>query len=125
MRPKGTILIIGGHEDKGDGKRAMGKSSEYEKFELLKDLLPEHGGNKRIELITTASAVPEDIKRMYIRAFAKIGFKNTGFMDIEDKLHAKDISISRRVEKAHAVFFTGGDQFKLSGILGGTQTIRT
>ena len=120
MKPKGTILIIGGHEDKGVGEVKMGKSTEYEKFELLKDLLPKNGGQKRIEIITTASEVPEDMRKMYVSAFAKIGFKNTGFMDIEDKMQAKESAFCKRVEKAHAVFFTGGDQFKLSGILGGT-----
>jgi cyanophycinase len=124
MIPKGTILIIGGAEDKGDEEKDMQKSKEFEHFELLKDLLPKNGGKKRIEIITTASSSPEEMKKMYVQAFRKIGFNNIGFMYIEDKLQARDPEVCKRVEQAHAVFFAGGDQFKLAGTLGGTETIR-
>src|SRR5437868_9728172 len=122
MTPKGTILIIGGAEDRGDGQKDMEKNKQFEHFELLKDLLPQGGKQKRIEIITTASNEPEEMKKTYINAFKKIGFDNVGFIDIEDKLQAREQSICKRVEAAHAVFFTGGDQFKLAGTLGGTET---
>ncbi len=117
MIPKGTILIIGGAEDKCVGKKDMEKSSEFEKFELLKDFLPKNGKQKRIKIVTTASADPEGMKRTYINAFKKIGFTNVGYMAIQDKLHAKEKQVCERVEKAHAVFFSGGDQFKPAGTL--------
>lgn len=124
MIPKGTILIIGGAEDKKYSDSEMQRDNKlYEKFELLKDLLP-NGNKKRIEVITTASADPKGMKRMYVNAFKKIGFTNVGYMAIQDKLEAKEKKVCERVEKAHAVFFTGGDQFKLAGTLGGTEVIR-
>jgi cyanophycinase len=124
MIPKGTILIIGGAEDKGEADMKMQKNSEYQKFELLKELISSNIANKQIEIITTASSIPEEMKRTYVQAFKKIGFKNVGYMDIEDKLMAKEEILCERIKKAHAVFFTGGDQFKLSGILGGTAMMR-
>jgi cyanophycinase len=125
MIPKGTILVIGGAEDRGDGEKEMQQQNkEYEKFEILKELIPKDGARQRIEIITTASSIPAEMKKMYLNAFKKIGYTNVGFMDIETKQEARDMDICKRAEKAHAVFFSGGDQFKLSAILGGTDTIR-
>jgi cyanophycinase len=125
MIPKGTILIIGGAEDRDNNDTDMQVNNKvYEKFEILKELLPKNGRQKRIEIITTASADPEGMKRTYVNAFKNIGFKNVGYMAIQDKLHAKEKQVCERVEKAHAVFFSGGDQFKLAGTLGGTEVIR-
>src|SRR4051812_13489667 len=121
MGPKGTILIIGGAEDKGDGDNDMeNKNKEFERSELLKDLLPHKTATARIQIITTASSVPDDMRKAYIKAFKKIGFKNIDFLDIQDKIEARNPEYTEQVKKSHAVFFTGGDQFKLSAILGGT-----
>src|SRR5215212_7054186 len=123
MTPKGTILVIGGSEDKGEEvKETQQQNKEYEKYEILKDLLPPDG-KKRIEIITTASDKPEEMKKMYLNAFKKVGFMNVGFINIENKPEARETDFCKRIEKAHAVLFTGGDQFKLSEILGGTNTV--
>lgn len=125
MKPKGTILIIGGAEDRGDGEKgAQPQNKEYERFEILKELIPKNGGKQRIEIITTASSIPAEMKKMYLNAFKKIGYTNVAFMDIENKHEARDPEFCKRAEKAHAVFFSGGDQFKLSGILGGTDMVK-
>jgi cyanophycinase len=125
MKPKGTLLIIGGAEDRGDGEKEMhALNKEYEKFEILKELIPKDGGKQRIDIITTASSIPAEMKKMYLNAFKKIGYSNVAFMYIENKREARTIEFCKRAEKAHAVFFSGGDQFKLAGILGGTDTIR-
>lgn len=76
-----------------------------------------------IEVITTASGTPDEMKKMYVDAFKKIGFSHVDFIDIGNKHEARNIDFCERVEKAHAVFFSGGDQFKLSAILGGTETV--
>jgi cyanophycinase len=126
MKPKGTILIIGGAEDRGDDEKDMQrKNSEYEKFEILKELIPKNGTKQRIEVVTTASSIPAEMQKMYLNAFKKIGYTNVGFIDIENKMEARNPEFCQRAEKAHAVFFSGGDQFKLAGILGGTDMVRT
>ncbi|HYF30490.1 MAG TPA: cyanophycinase [Chitinophagaceae bacterium] len=127
MTPRGTLLIIGGGEDKGDnnGPDIQRKNKEFENFEILKELLRVNHGKRRIEMITTASAVPDEIEKMYRDAFKKIGFKDLGFIKIENKIEARNPEFQQRIEDAHAVFFTGGDQFKLSAILGGTPCVET
>jgi cyanophycinase len=122
MKPKGTILIIGGGEDKGDDETPdiASKNSDFKRFEILQELLPKNNGHGRIEVITTGSKKPEEVKKTYQKAFRKIGYANLGFMHIEDKMQARDAKNVARLEKAAAVFFGGGDQFRISTIMGGT-----
>ncbi len=123
MIPKGTILLIGGAEERSEDESEMEQDNNvYEKFEILKELLPKNGKQK-IEIITTASSIPAEMKKTYLNAFKKIDFTNVGFIEIQDKHSARDADVSKRVENAHAVFFSGGDQFKLSALLGGTETV--
>jgi cyanophycinase len=125
MTPKGTILIIGGAEDKGneDDEKRRKHNGKYEKLEILKELLPKNGKKGRIEIITTASSIPNEMKKVYLNAFNTLGYVDIGVIDIKDKMEARDPKFCKLVEKAHAVFFSGGDQFKLTGILGGTETV--
>ena len=119
MIPKGTLLIIGGAEDKGDNDELemARKNREFKHFEILKLLLKE---KKKLEIITTGSEIQEEVKIKYKETFDKLGFKNTGYIPIEDKNEARLSKYIKRIEKADAVFFSGGDQFRLSTILGGT-----
>lgn len=123
MKRKGKLLIIGGAEDIGDEVLPMKeKVKSYEPFEILKELL--HASkNKKIEIITTGSMVPEEVFKRYQKAFHSIGYPDPGFMSIQDKLEARDPEYIQRTEKAGAIFFTGGDQFRLSTILGGTEIL--
>jgi cyanophycinase len=121
MVPKGKLLIIGGAEDKSGSELAMLKrNSQSERFEILKELLPSSDFNARIEVITTASQCPHVMQQTYHDTFTEIGYKNVGFMDIVTKMQAREEALCERIDKAKAVFFTGGDQLRLSTIIGGT-----
>src|SRR5215203_6567379 len=121
MKPKGNLLIIGGAED----KEASGipdiaqKNNEFEHYEILKKLLS-GSKSKAIEVITTGSKVQEEVRKDYDKVFRKIGFKSVGFIPIKNKTEARENKYIKRAEKAAAIFITGGDQFRLSTILGGT-----
>lgn len=124
MIPKGKLLIIGGAEHTGDDMvpsiRDINK--KFEPFEILTELL--HASrNKKIEIITTGSSVPGEVQKRYQKAFHNIGYPNPGFMSITDKAEARDEDFLTRAKEAGAVFFTGGDQFRLATILGGTPII--
>lgn len=120
--PKGTILIIGGAEDKnGDPRPEIAdKNSHFKHSEILKDLLPGKSNRGRIEVVTTASHYPEDVKATYKKALTSIGYKNLGFMHIETKEQARDPKFVERIRKSKAVFFSGGDQLRISTTIGGT-----
>lgn len=122
--PKGKLLIIGGAEYTGedDYDNKQQKKQEFERFEILKELLPS-AKNKQLEVITTGTKMHEEVKKRYQKAFRKIGVSHPGFMPIKDKSEAHDEQFIERIKKAEVVFFTGGDQFRLSTILGGTPII--
>jgi cyanophycinase len=127
MTPKGKLLIIGGAEDQGPIRVRPAiklKNKEYVDFEILSKLIPEtEHENNRVEVITTASQEPLKTGSAYIRAFKKAGFKNVGHISIDNKEELKNPSHLERVKKAHAVFFSGGDQFRLSTILLGSELL--
>ena len=121
MVPKGKLIIIGGAEDKGEQKLDIAtQNAQFTEMEILKKLVPDDAPDSRIEVITTASNIPDEVKRMYEKAFAKAGFKNIGFIDIQDKQEAREERHLKSIEKAHTVLFSGGDQYKIATIIGGT-----
>lgn len=123
--PKGRVFIIGGAEYKDNDKYLPmeERNKSFDEFEILKTVLPQDG-KAVIELITTATNLPEEISDDYKKAFKKIGFNNLGIMAINDREEARDQKLAERIYNAHAVFFTGGDQFRLSTILGSTDISR-
>lgn len=75
----------------------------------------------RIEIITTVSTVPEEMGSEYVKTFKELKATNTGILAISDRNEADAPETLKRLEKADAVFFCGGDQLRLTAILGGTQ----
>ncbi len=124
MIPKGKLLIIGGAEDKGEGSLPIEVyNSQFVQMEILKKLVAPNQLDARIEVITTASDEPEEVQKTYEKAFKRAGYKNVGFMNIQDKMEARQKDYSERVNKAHTILFSGGDQFKIATILGGSPLI--
>lgn len=123
--PKGKLLIIGGAEDKGV-KGSLGsqnRNKQFEHFEILKELLPKKRKKGILEIITTASGQPEDVEETYRQAFKTIGFKQVGFINMGTTPDAANPIFIKRINKAHAVMFSGGDQFRISTILGNTDVV--
>ena len=123
MRPKGKLLIIGGAEDKvGEPPDIKEQMKEFTRYEILSELLP-HEKDRKIEIITTGSEVQDEVKKTYQKVFHEIGFSNLGFIPIKERIEAHKKNYLTRVEEAAVIFFTGGDQFRLSTILGGTPIV--
>ncbi|HET6226193.1 MAG TPA: hypothetical protein VFF27_07935 [Bacteroidia bacterium] len=84
--PKGKLFLIGGAEDKDDGRNDMEQiNKNFERFEVLKTVLPKKQ-KRRIEIITTASSVPDEIEKCYEEAFTKIGFHKVAFINMGNNL---------------------------------------
>jgi cyanophycinase len=62
-----------------------------------------------------------DVGSEYIRAFNYLGANNVGALHIQKREEASTDEILERVEKADVMMFTGGDQLRLTSILGGTR----
>jgi cyanophycinase len=101
-----------------------GASNNLNFFEtgILKRIINEskHNENSRIEIVTTASIIPREIGPEYVKAFEYLNAKNVGVLYIEKREEAADITVLERLKAADIVMFTGGDQLRLTSILGGT-----
>ncbi len=127
MIPKGKLVIIGGAVDKGsftekNFEKQVEKNLNFFETGILRRLINEskHKEDSRIEIVTTASKIPREVGPEYARAFEFLGAKNVDVLYIENREHALDEASVERLKNADVVMFTGGDQLRLSSILGGT-----
>lgn len=117
---------MGGAIDKGESDKldAAYENREFEELELLKVFVSLFKHKRpEIEIITTASTDPEEAAKPYIKVFKDLGAKNATALHINTRNEAHNPELVERIEKANAVFFTGGDQFRLSTILGCTDVL--
>lgn len=123
--PKGKLFAIGGSEDKGvDLEKGEMVRNNLNFFELgiLRRIVNEAGGpDIRIEVITTASMIPNEVGENYLNAFGKIGCTNIGLMPIRNRADAMEGKYINRIKECDAVMFSGGNQLRLSATFGGTQ----
>ena len=125
MTPKGKLIAIGGAEDKGtDLEAGIIQRSQLNFFEIgilktISKLLADK--NDRIEIITTASSVPDEVGEQYILAFNKLGCGNVGHLRIRVRDEALELESVERLRGCKAVLFSGGNQLRLSSIFGGTE----
>ncbi|PBQ34082.1 cyanophycinase [Sphingobacteriaceae bacterium] len=128
MAPKGKLLIIGGHEEKGDEEESLNvvkRVKGYEPFEILGSLINKTAGSETIiEIITSASSVPEEIEEWYLEAYKREGFHKIGFLHMDKWTRDEETVYLERIKKAHAVFFTGGDQVKLVKTIKGSEILK-
>lgn len=122
MQPQGILIPIGGAEDKGtDLEAGIIERNRLVFFELgilksITDFLP--SPDSKIEVITTASSIPDEVAENYISAFSKLGCTNVGHMRIRNR---EDVAtFEERLLHCDALMFSGGNQLRLSSIFGGT-----
>ena len=129
MIPKGRLIIIGGHEDKGEvnGQNLAihKKKKSRSHFEILGMLILNiPRAHHVIEIIASASSIPEEMEELYINSYKQAGFTHVGFIKVENKEDSNNSVSIKRIQSAHAVFFTGGDQIKLISLLTQTELLR-
>jgi len=107
VHPEGTLIIIGGRED---------KSGE---MKILKEVA-RRAGNGKLLVITAASEVPEEVWPEYRDLFKKLKVKHTEHLHLNQPDEAKHFDLDKIFHNVKVVFFTGGDQLKLTSKLGGT-----
>lgn len=106
MKNKGTLMIIGGHEDK-EGERI-----------ILKEIA--HRCRGKLVLATVASDVADEVWKDYERIFKDLGVKDLVHLDINSMDEARDPAKLEVLDRASVIFFTGGDQLKITTRIGGT-----
>jgi cyanophycinase len=103
----GPLLIIGGHEDK-EGDRVI--------LEKLAELV--NGG--RLVIATVASSEPEGYFDAYKEAFAGLGVTDMIELYVEERSDSGTREALAALDGATGVFFTGGDQLRISSQIGDT-----
>ena len=125
--PKGILIPIGGNEDKGteaEPNFAQKNNLNFFAMQILSRIKHEMGGaDAHIEIITSASSIPEEVGENYLDAFKKIGCTNVHVMDIRNREDAANEKYIKRIKKCTGVMFTGGNQLRLSTIFGGTEIL--
>lgn len=126
MIPKGNLLIVGGHENKGEEDAGENltihkKQISTSHFEILGRLISKiPRAHHIIEIIASASSIPLEMETLYLESFKREGFTKVGIIKVETKEDASNPISIKRIQGAHAVFFTGGDQEKLVSLLAHT-----
>ena len=107
---RGWIIPIGGAEDKEMRRR------------ILKRFVQLCGGRDAdIVVIPTASRLPDTGTR-YQELFGRLEAGRATTLEIHDRADSQKDEFLRRIEEASGVFFTGGNQLRISTIIGGTPT---
>ena len=122
--PKGTLIAIGGAEDKGREKENERQYClDFFKEGILQQIIHLIGTkhDPKIELITAASSIPDEVGQIYKKAFKKLGDIDIGHLKIASRDDADSKKILDRLEKCNCILFSGGDQLRLCSILGGTE----
>ena len=108
--PAGTLMIIGGGEDRTNNK------------EILSRFIALAGGPERpLVVLTAASKIPEQVWEMYRIALGDLGARAVRHVPIADRADADDAAIADTVAGASGIFMTGGDQKRLVAAIGGTR----
>src|SRR5829696_1125086 len=106
-RSKGPLIIIGGGEDKEGGRT------------ILREVAARLNGGKLV-LATVASHEPEGYFESYEKAFAALGVTDLSELYVRDRAETLDGEKLRLLEGAAGVFFSGGDQLRISSQIGDT-----
>jgi cyanophycinase len=106
----GTVIIIGGAEDKVRDRLILGR------FVALAG-----GRDASVAVISTASSMGAEAGERYRGVFTDLGVPRIRTLHAMTRPQANDESAAVAVRDASGVFLTGGNQLRLSSTIGGTR----
>lgn len=110
---RGWIVPVGGAEDKDSNPVIL------ERFIAVCG-----GAESRIAVIPTASRL-DDTGERYVRLFTELGAGHAASLEYKEREDAARPDWLAYLREATGVFLTGGNQLRISTILGGTDVART
>ena len=105
---RGWIVPIGGAENKENDRRVLARFVEVS-----------GGAAADIVVIPTASRLHET-GPLYEKLFLELGAARVSVMDFDTRRDCQEANRLTRLEEASGIFFTGGNQLRLTTLLGGT-----
>lgn len=107
---KGTLVIIGGAED---------KENDCTILKTLAELTKKNG--EKIVILTVAAEYPEKVGKEYTEIFNRLNIGQIDTVHIETREESNHYEHVKTISDAACVFFTGGDQLKITSLIGGTK----
>jgi cyanophycinase len=108
--PHGTVIVIGGAEDKVRDRVILGR------FVTLAG-----GSEARIAVIATASSFGMEAGDRYRTVFTELGAAEVMTLNAVSRAQANDEHSAGIIGNSTGIFMTGGNQLRLSSMLGGTR----
>ena len=103
----GRLIIIGGHEDKKHDKKIL--------EEVCREAIEKSGV---LVVVTVATQQPEEVSEEYTNLFQGMGVPRVETIDVRERQEAKDEEYVRILDDAAVIFFTGGDQLRITSQIG-------
>jgi cyanophycinase len=123
-KPKGYLVAVGGAENKGvtENTDATGEN-HLTAFQMgvLSSITRLVDGCPVVEVITSASSIPNETWGLYNDAFNRLNCKYVGHLNIRRRQQADNPEYLQRIRDCNCVMFSGGDQLRICSTLGGTQ----
>ena len=105
----GHLLIIGGAEDKLRQRQILSR------FVSLAG-----GADARVAIVSTASSLGDEATELYVSLFRQLGIPDVRGLRPLTRDDANQPSAVEAIDDATGIFMTGGNQLRLSSVVGGT-----
>lgn len=111
---KGRLIIIGGREE---------KQKESDRTILKEVARRANEGNGKLVIITAATAFPQEVRDEYLEVFQDLGVQDIGVLDVRTREDVHESSLVEEIGGAAVVFFTGGDQMRITSQIGNSPVL--
>jgi len=106
---QGTLVMVGGAEER-KGERTI--------LRKVASLCGDHGN---MLVVSIAAKYQQDVGTRYQKVFSSHGVKDAAVVTMTDRSEADSSRMEDLLKSAAGVFFSGGDQLRITGMLGGTK----
>jgi cyanophycinase len=109
MTTQGQLVIIGGAEDKEND------------CTILREFVRRAGGTQaKIVVLTAATTAPREVGENYTKIFERLGAASIQVINTERREDANEPRSIEAAKEASGIFFTGGDQARITEFVKGT-----
>jgi cyanophycinase len=106
----GPVMVIGGAEDRFRDKQILARFAKFA------------GGEEgHVVVVSTASSLGDEATRRYRELFTDLGIGRVSGLRPEERDEANDPAVVEPLREATGVFLTGGNQSRLTQVVGGTR----
>lgn len=121
MSVHGTLIPIGGNENKGIATKEIYNTEKIEDSVLARIVGESGGRDAMIVIIPTASSIPDLVIQNYLDAFAELYCSNVQVANIRKREDSEKPEFIALVQQADCILFSGGNQSEITQKIGGTK----